>query len=264
MPAPRPTIVLLHGGWHKPAHYSKLISALKNEGYEVHSPSLPSMNGSRPPNADLTTDTQLVRGYIESLVEAGRTVLVLMHSYGGVVGTNALYGLGRETRSKQGKAGGIAHLIYMCAYALPEGECLISKVKDMGHEALLDVVFDWSSDMLVTHRDPKAGFIGTDFSGTETAVSEAEAKDYVDSLLTWNGKTWHQPSTHAAWREIPVTYLKATKDVTVPLDYQVSMIDLMRKEGTDVKVVEVATGHSPHMTMVKEVVAAVNEDAASV
>ena len=48
------------------------------------------MNEARPPNADLATDTAMVRGDVESLVDAGRTVIAIMHSYGGQVGTNAL------------------------------------------------------------------------------------------------------------------------------------------------------------------------------
>ena len=74
MAATKPTIVLIHGGWHIPSTYSKFASSLRSVGYEVHVPRLPSMNETRPPNADLVDDTALIRGYVESLVDAGRTV----------------------------------------------------------------------------------------------------------------------------------------------------------------------------------------------
>ncbi len=83
MAAIKPTIVFIHGGWHIPNTYSKFTSSLRSAGYEVHLPRLPSMNETRPPNADLADDTALIRGYVESLVDAGRTVIAIMHSYDG-------------------------------------------------------------------------------------------------------------------------------------------------------------------------------------
>ncbi|KAK8069448.1 hypothetical protein PG994_006064 [Apiospora phragmitis] len=71
-----------------------------------------------PPNSDLATDTRTVRSYVQSLIEAGRSVIAMLHSYGGQVGTNALIGLGLEARAKEGLKGGVSYLIYMCAFAM--------------------------------------------------------------------------------------------------------------------------------------------------
>ncbi|OTB05900.1 hypothetical protein M426DRAFT_10043 [Hypoxylon sp. CI-4A] len=107
------TIIIISGGWHVPESYARLTSALESQGYEVHVPRLPSTNGSRPPNADLYTDSMHVRGYVESLIRAGRTVVAIKHSYGGHVSTNCLYGLGIDARTAQGLPGGVSNLIYM-------------------------------------------------------------------------------------------------------------------------------------------------------
>lgn len=40
----KPTIVIIHGGWHVPESYEKLILALRNADYEVHCPRLPTTN----------------------------------------------------------------------------------------------------------------------------------------------------------------------------------------------------------------------------
>jgi len=40
----KPTIIIVHGGWHVPESYEKLIAALEKAGYEVHCPRLPSTN----------------------------------------------------------------------------------------------------------------------------------------------------------------------------------------------------------------------------
>ena len=255
MAALKPTILLVHGGWHIPSTYSKFTNSLKSAGYEVHVPRLPSMNEARPPNTDLTTDTSLTRGYVESLVDAGRTVIAIMHSYGGQVGTNALYGLGLKDRSQHGKSGGVIHLIYMCAFALPEGGSMVGKVKEFGHEHLLPLAFDFADDDSCVNRDPKTLLIGPD-------IEDVEAETYVSSLVRWNGKSMYQAITHCAWREIPVTYIYTSQDMTVPLDYQKSMVEFMQAEGQMVYTFQLATGHCPNLTMTQEVVDIVTHVAA--
>lgn len=117
----KPTILIIHGGWHTPESYNRLTDALEVSGYEVHVPRLTSANEVRPPNTDLSTDTAFILSYAESLIRAGRTILVIAHSYGGQVASNSLCGLGLEARSAKGLRGGVSDLIYMTGYAVPEG-----------------------------------------------------------------------------------------------------------------------------------------------
>lgn len=126
------TILIVHGAWHQPSSYDKLTAALRLAGYEVHIPKLTSVEGSSPPKGNLVTDTELIRSAAESLIEAGHTIVALLHSYGGQVGTNALYGLGSETRAKQGLTGGVSQLIYVCAFVLPEGWSTYAQAEAMG------------------------------------------------------------------------------------------------------------------------------------
>ncbi|RYP56778.1 hypothetical protein DL770_010814 [Monosporascus sp. CRB-9-2] len=223
----KPAIVIVHGGWHVPASYEKLATALESAGYEVHVPRLPSMNQARPPNADLSTDTELVRSYVEALVGAGRTVLALLHSYGGQVGTNALRGLGLEARSAAGLAGGVSHLVYLSGYAVPEGTAMMDKVREFGHMDLVPVAFDFAEDGSCVHRDPRPLLVGP--GGPSGDGAEVEA--YLETLARWNGKCMYQATEHAAWREIPVAYIYTTADMTVPLDYQKDFVEGLEKAG---------------------------------
>ncbi|KAK8003059.1 kinase-like domain-containing protein [Apiospora arundinis] len=255
----KPTIVIVHGGWHVPSSYSKLADLLRSSGLEVHIPRLPSMNEIRPPNSDLATDTQLIRSYVESLVEAGRSVIAVLHSYGGQVGSNALVGLGLEARAKAGLEGGVSHLIYMCAFAMPEGGSMVSKVKEFGHKELLPLAFDFDKkDNSVVCRDPKMTLIG-DGAGAE----ESEIQSYLASLVRWNGTCMYQPIAQCAWREVPVTYVYTSGDMTVPLDYQTSMVEMMKKEGREATTVELSTGHCPNLTKAKVVADVISKVAMS-
>ncbi|KAL9620511.1 MAG: hypothetical protein Q9160_004980 [Pyrenula sp. 1 TL-2023] len=259
MATEKPTIIIIHGAWHVPRTYDKLTNALRHAGYEVHLPVLPSMNGVHPPNADLTADTTFIRSYVTDVVSDGRTILVLMHSYGGQVGTNALTGLSVKERAIRGLSGGVANLIYMCSFALPEGWSMVDKVKKFGHEHLLPLAFEFAEDDSCVNRDPKTLLVGP-------GISEDEADQYVASLVRWNGKSMYQAIENCAWKEdgIAVSYILTTGDMTVPLDYQKSMVKGMEEHGKNVETVELETGHCPNLTMTQEVVNFVNRVAAKV
>ncbi|XXG96936.1 hypothetical protein Hte_003227 [Hypoxylon texense] len=248
----KPTIFIIHGGWLVPESYKDLTTALRSNGYEVHIPRLPSMNQVRPPNADLSTDTDLIRGYVESLVEAGHTVLALMHSYGGQVGTNALYGLGVEARSARGLKGGVSHLVYLTAYAGLEGTAMMDKVKAFGHMHLVPVAFDFAEDDSCSSNDFRNLVVGP-------GRDEADTDAFIRTLVRWNGKCMYQPLERCAWREIPVVYIYTTGDLTVPLDYQKSFVEAIEKEGLNVRTFELATGHCPNFTATEGVVDAINK-----
>lgn len=254
MSATKPTVVIIHGGWHVPESYEKLITALEDAGYEVHCPRLPSTNQTRPPNADLYSDSDLIRRYVSSLVRAGRTVVAIMHSYGGQVGTNALYGLYIGSRAAQGLRGGVSHLVYLTAYAVPEGTAMMDKVAEFGHNDLVPIAFDIDpEDKTCLNRNPKMLLVG------ESAVPEAEVDEYLGTLVRWNGNGMYQPSKHAAWHEVPVSYIYTTADMTIPIDYQKNFVEGMEKAGRYVQTFELATGHCPHLTATQGVVAAIND-----
>ncbi|TVY30662.1 hypothetical protein LHYA1_G001154 [Lachnellula hyalina] len=245
-----PTLVLVGGGWHVPASYSKLSNALKEAGYDVHVPRHPSTDEARPPINDLATDTEALRKYVGDLVEEGRTVVVAMHSYGGQVGTNALWDMDLKTRARQNLSGGISRLIYMCAFALPEGGSMIQKVEEMGDGYLMPIAFDFADDGSVVPRDPQTILIGPS--------DDEEVDPYLATLVRWNGKCMHDSITHCAWRHIPVTYLSTTQDFTIPVHYQESMVDVIRGQGVEVQAIQIESGHCPNLTKTNEVVDAIN------
>ncbi|KAL1872153.1 hypothetical protein Plec18167_006756 [Paecilomyces lecythidis] len=243
----KPTLVIVPGGWHAPSTYSKLTAALEAAGYEVRIPALLSVSNSRPPTADLNTDTEVVKDFVTELVNEGHNIVVILHSYSGQVGSNALTGLGVEERSKAGKVGGVAHLVYMCASASLEGVSMIDKVKEFGHMELMPLAFDFAEDGSGVVAAPKVTMIGE-------GVPEEEAEAYINTFLRWNGKCMYQPISRAAWREIPLSYIYTTNDMTIPLVYQKSMVEAIEKEGCHVDTYELQTGHCPNLTATDGVV----------
>ncbi|CAH0050478.1 unnamed protein product [Clonostachys solani] len=263
----KPAIVLFSGGWHTPETYIKLTKALAAAGLDVHCPRNPSTHQIRPPTSSLAHDSENMRSYVSKLVDGGRRVVALGHSYGGQVMTNSLYGLGFDARKARGLVGGVTDLIYLCAFALEEGGssvyiltslllllsltttplAVFSKVKEMGHEGLMPLAFDFADDMTVLARDPRNQLVGQ-------CSDDSEVEEYLNSLVLWNGQCMYDKIEYCAWREIPVTYIYTLSDMTTPLDYQKSMVAVMEAAGRVVKTHELATGHCPNLTATKDVV----------
>jgi pimeloyl-ACP methyl ester carboxylesterase len=250
MAANKPIIVIVSGAWHVSESYAKLTAALKKAGHDIEVPRLPSMNLARPPTASLASDTEFIRNFVKDLVDQGRNIVALMHSYGGQVGTNALYGLQADNKKK----GGVSQLIYMSAFAQPEGWSMIDKVEEFSQGDLIPLAFDFADDKTVVSRDYKMLLVG------DTTLPAAEVDAYIGSLVRWNGQGMYDRIENAAWRDVPtISYIQTTQDMTVPLVYQQSMVEVMRKAGREVRIVEIETGHCPNFTTTSEVVAAVNK-----
>lgn len=186
-------------------------------------------------------------------MRAGRDIVAIMHSYGGQVGSNALVGLGREARAKQGLPGGVSHLVYLAAFAMPEGTAMMDKVKEFGQMDLVPVAFNFAEDDTCLNNDPRTLLVGP------SEVSDDEVDKYLATFVRWNGKAMYQPIHNSAWREIPVAYIHCTNDMTVPLDYQRSFVEGMEKAGRPVQTFDLATGHCPNLTATAGIVDAVNK-----
>jgi len=251
-------IIIVHGGWHKPISYNKLTKSLEGHGFKVHIPALPTMSDQRPPTADLETDSAFIRDFVTKVSDAGIKTIVIMHSYGGQVGTNSLFGLGAKQRASEGKLGGVVELVYMTGFAMLEGTSMTGWVESQGHGDLLPLAFDFQDSGLVYSRDPKTLLVGTDL------LPEDEMEAYIATFTTWASKSWSDPLTHCAWRDIPVTYIQTLNDMTILIDYQKKFCEQMRDAGTRVDEVALETGHCPNVTATDKVAEAVLAVAAKV
>ncbi|KAI0893004.1 alpha/beta-hydrolase [Annulohypoxylon nitens] len=235
MASKKPTVVIVHGAWHVPECYDKLVATLQSADYEVYVPHLPSTNGTRPPDGNLVTDTALV-------------------------GTNALYGLSYQVRMKQGLPGGVLHLIYMCAFILPEGWSTLDQGRSRGIEIVkatqLKLVFD--DEGYCTMVDPRGQLINN-------VNDDDEAAAYISKLVPWSAKCMTQPLSHCAWRDIPVTYIHTTNDKTITFVGQKLMLERLKGIGLpDPLLVTLDTDHCPHITATGDIVNIIGNTVANV
>ncbi|KAF2491386.1 alpha/beta-hydrolase [Lophium mytilinum] len=234
---PLPTIVLVHGAWHTPAAYTPFISALSAAGFTVHCPPLPSCSNTRPPPATFPDDVATVRTLVDSLLATGESVAMVMHSYGGAVGTSAITGLSTAARTAVGKPGGVVQLIYLCAYMLEAGTSIWDIVRAAQFEEIFHEHVEVAEDGSTFPRDPELMF----FNDVKDA---AVVEKGVAGLVRFPMSAMEVKVEGEAWREVPSTYVYTSEDYGVPGVYQGIMMERVKGRGVEVREVRVESGHS--------------------
>src|SRR5882757_7825887 len=101
-----PTLVIVHGASHTSEHFVPLANALQAAGFtNVCNLTLPSAR-SKPAVTSFDPDVAHIRDTVTKCVDSGEDVAVIMHSYGGAPSCEAVRGLSKEDRAKEGKPGG--------------------------------------------------------------------------------------------------------------------------------------------------------------
>ena len=89
-----PTLLFVPGAWHKPSCYDKITSILQDRhSLRCVSITLPSTKGD--PDATFKDDVDTAHQAISTETSQGRDVVVIAHSYGGMVGNSAIKGFTR-------------------------------------------------------------------------------------------------------------------------------------------------------------------------
>lgn len=132
MPPANPTILFAQGDWHTSGCFDRTRHVLGSRGYPVETIDYPSV-GAEPPTKTADDDSAVVRGLVQRLVwsNQGKSVVIVAHSYGSVVASNAIEGLGYKSRAQEGKSGGVITVIYLSGCVLTLG---MSIYKLMGEQ----------------------------------------------------------------------------------------------------------------------------------
>ena len=233
----KPVIVLVPGAWHGPEGFHLVTEKLQAAGYEVEGVNLASV-GAATPLEDFRPDVDAIQQVLKSVTDEGKDALLVVHSYGGMVGSEAVQGFAKSDRAKQGKKGGVSHMYFCCAFAMPEGVSLMN--------ALHDQPLPWfqlnDAQDTVTPKTPVDTFYND--------VKEPEK--YVKMLKTHSYRTFASKATYAGWKHVPCTYLLCEKDNAIPIDAQKGMVEAAREAGADMKAETVNASHSPFMSIPEE------------
>src|SRR5881296_1549196 len=234
----KPSVVLVHGAWADGSSWSRVVAHLQATGYTVYAPPNP-LRG-------LASDPAYVVGFLATI--SGPVILV-GHSYGGAVITNAAAG------NPNVKA-----LVYVDAFAPDEGESigdLASTPPPPGQSASCvagdpTTVFNFvpltggDVDLYVKPSLFPSCF-ANDLPPNEGAVLASTQRAFALSALP-------QPSGVPAWRSIPSFYLVGTIDNVIP-----PFAQLFMAQRANATIVQVRASHLVMISHPNAVVGLIDE-----
>ncbi|THV45161.1 hypothetical protein BGAL_0522g00020 [Botrytis galanthina] len=232
----KPEFVFVPGAWHSPESTNSMIS----RGYKVHGISLKSV-GASPHLEDFQPDVETIRNKIDSLLSTSTPLILVYHSYGGVIGSSALetYIATLSPSTTPFSPTGLIHrLVYIAAFCLPKSGSLMGA---LNHNPLPWMIISPDS-RAVTCSDPYEIFYND--------VSRNEAQKYVEMLKEHSYKTFDSPVTTEPWRHIPSTFVVCEEDKAIPLEAQLGMIRGAQEiaEGSFGTIERTNAGHSPFIS----------------
>ena len=211
-------IVLVHGGFVDGSGWAAVYKILKNDGYNVVVVQNPTLS--------LADDVAVTK---RAIVAQGGPVLLVGHSYGGVVITEA----GTDPK--------VAGLVYIAAFAPDKGESVSSLIKDPLPGAPVPPILP-----------PQDGFLFLDqekFRFSFAADVDADTATFMaSSQVPWGVEALAGTITEPAWRTKPSWYLVSTEDRMIPPPAQRTM---SKRAGSTV--MEVAGSHAIYVSQPKSV-----------
>lgn len=227
----KPDLVLIPGAWHTAECYYLIVPLLESAGYQVETVNLISV-GAEPAVKSLDPDVQHIRNVLLPMIEKGKEVVVVMHSFGGVPGSAALKGMSKTTRLAEGLPGGIVALVYLCSWVIPEGQSVRSCGGGQHGPEVLKIDGEY-----IHFLDPIPAIYHD--------CPEKVQKQAVNHLRHHCIATFAAPLTYAAYQHIPSTYLLCSNDRFISIERQ---RDLIRKSNANFQTFETGSGHSPFLS----------------
>lgn len=238
-----PTLVLIPGSWHRSTCYDKVTKLL-----EVHHKlkcvaiTLPSTTGN--PEASFKDDMNAAQAAISNETRQGRNVVVIAHSYGGLVGSSAIKGFTKpqDASVSQDPSPTSGYVI---------GLILIATGFAITGLAFMDPFFghpppSWRVNSATGYAEivtPPREFFYHDLPADE-------ADYWVSQLTTQSLKALFEGGeyVYAGWRDVPVWYIGTVEDQGLPVLVQRMQVGMARAMGTSVEHRELQTSHSPFLS----------------
>ncbi|KAH6679960.1 Alpha/beta hydrolase family-domain-containing protein [Plectosphaerella plurivora] len=239
-----PTLLFIPGSWHKPVCYDILISRLREQGgLRCISITLPSTNGD--PAATFKDDLDTARNAIEFETNEDRDVVVIAHSYGGIVGNSAIKGFAKKDNPKSSdspESSRKGHVI---------GLILIASGFALTGLSFMDPLFGhpppaWRVNATTGYAeivaDPRQMFYHD--------LSPEDAEYWTSQLTTQSLKSLFEGGefVYSGWKDVPSWYIGTVEDQGLPVVVQRMQVGMARTMGGRVEHRELQTSHSPFLS----------------
>ncbi|KAH8805195.1 Alpha/beta hydrolase family-domain-containing protein [Xylogone sp. PMI_703] len=263
-----PTLVFVPGSWHQPTCYDKVIKLLREKHrLKCLAVRLPSTTGD--PNATFKDDVDAARKAISSETTQGRDVVVIAHSYGGMVGNSAIKGFALPRGTAAGSSAPASSTTFRSQRAVTTAP---SRTPSPGHVIGLILIASGFTFTGVAFMDPFFGHPPpswrvnkeTGFAEIVTPpreffyhdLPEDEAAYWTSQLTPQSLKALFEGGEHsyAGWQDVPSWYIGTVEDHGLPVAAQRMTVGMARGMGASVVHRELQTSHSPFLSQPEETV----------
>jgi pimeloyl-ACP methyl ester carboxylesterase len=230
------TYVLVHGAWHGAWCWHKVLPLIEERGHKVHAIDLPGHGNDKTPTASVSLESYVQRVRLVLDGEAEPDMVVVGHSMGGIVITQAA-----EERPDR-----IRKLVYLCAFLPTNGQSLL----DLGRQDAQTMVR--MPNTVVPSAD------GTSLTLKTESLTEIFYHDCSDEDVTFARErlvpqaaapfATAMHTTEANFGRVPRVYIECLQDHAISPSIQERMYTTLPCE----RVITMDTSHSPFFSAPNE------------
>ncbi len=202
MPEQTPTVVLVHGAFAESASWGAVVEQLQSRG-------LPVVAAANPLRS-VAGDAAYVRDVIDGL---GTPVVLVAHSYGGMVITEAAVG-----------NDAVVGLVYVAGFAPDHGESAFQLSTMFPGSTLADALLAYpvssGGNEFAIRQDVFHQQFAADVPAAEAAVMGATQRPVTEAALSEG-----LPADTPAWRQLPSWFVFGDQDMNIPVALHRFMAD---------------------------------------
>lgn len=225
----KPNIVFVHGAWGDGSHWRHVIPPLHAKGYQV--------SAVQNPLTSLADDIDRTS---KLAAAQGRPTLLVGHSYGGAVITDA------------GHTSNVVGLVYVAAFAPDEGDSLGSIFARQAPPPGAANIRPDKDGFLWVARDKFRESFCQDLDETEALVMALTQKPIA-------GRCFEDKSGPPAWKGKPSWYQVSANDRMIPPETERWMAERMKPK----KIITLQSSHASLALHADQIVALIEESADS-
>ncbi|PKK52819.1 hypothetical protein CI102_1816 [Trichoderma harzianum] len=243
IPPPKPHVFVIPGAYHPGSAFNLFIQSLEAAGFSAETTTNRSAG-----NAGITVQDDIA--HVQSLlipqIDEGKDIVVVAHSYGGVVGSGVIAGLDKRGREARGLKGGIIGIICIAAL-MTAPEKSILEMRGGGAWS------PWLESEGVTYTRNEIETFYHD-------VSPELAKTMIASLTSQSALSVQSKPAAVGWLDNVYdgrrAYIRCLQDGALPLAAQDG---LLAQSGVEWIIRSLEASHSPYLSMPDELTSVVAE-----
>lgn len=239
MAAEKPVILLVHDAFHRPEHYEAVLGPLRDKGYTVVAPSLPTTGEN--PGTTFIDDMAVINQDLQPLLDQGKEVIIAAHGFGTLPASQCVEGESVAERTDCGLEGGIRHYINVCGLAYPyKGRSILGTESDFPIQE-----YHLEEDGLIHLLDTAKPILYNDLTAEQVdsiwpTIIKTHSSENIHSFPNFVDMEFHSPKT----------YIFCENDIALATEYQAYFVGV----GEYDDVIRIPAGHSPWIKMPDQMV----------